>query len=96
MWCGCQGLVGSQSMTRTGCFFFPVEEEALHVNQLANCSNVSRQIKDTSGIRASTAQPSTGEAASPWQAMRIRHDDNLGNPPSLGGRIQSRKAPGMQ
>ena len=36
-----------------------------------------------------------GEAASPWQAICTGHHDNLKGPPSRGGRIQPRRAPGM-
>ena len=76
--------------------FIIIWGEALHVNDLAYRSNVSRQILETSGIGASKAQPSTREAASPWQGIWMRHHDNLGSPPSLGVRILPRKAPGMQ
>ena len=37
--------------------------------KLANRANISRQLQETSGVEAYTARPTTGEAASPWQAM---------------------------
>ena len=55
----------------------------------------SRQIKETSRIVGHTARPTPGEAVSPWQATCTVHHDNLMGPPSRGGRIQSRMAPGM-
>ncbi len=55
----------------------------------------SRQIKETSRIVGYTARPTPGEAVSPWQATCTVHHDNLMGPPSRGGRIQSRMAPGM-
>ena len=55
----------------------------------------SRQIKETSRIVGHTARPTPGEAVSPWQATGTVHHDNLMGPPSQGGRIQSRMAPGM-
>ena len=62
---------------------------------LANDSNASRQIKETSRIVGYTARPTPGEAVPPWQATCMVHHDNLMGPPSRGGRIQSRMAPGM-
>ena len=62
---------------------------------LANDSNTSRQIKETSRIVGHTARPTPGEAVPPWQATCMVHHDNLMGPPSRGGRIQSRMAPGM-
>ena len=55
----------------------------------------SRQIQETSRIVGHTARPTPGEAVSPWQATSTVHHDNLMGPPSRGGRIQSRMAPGM-
>jgi len=52
-------------------FFFLVEEEALHVSQICHRSNISGQLKETSGMKAYTARPTTGEAALPWQAIRV-------------------------
>ncbi len=34
-------------------------------------SNISGQLKETSGMKAYTARPTTGEAALPWQAIRV-------------------------
>jgi len=51
--------------------FFFWEEEALHVSQSCHRSNISGQLKETSGMKAYTARPTTGEAASPWQAIRV-------------------------
>ena len=64
--------------------YFKVRKKTLHINiysfggrsltcqaKLANCSNVSRQLKETSGVGASTARPTTGKAALPWQAMSM-------------------------
>ncbi len=39
--------------------------------EFANRSNISGQLKETSEIPASTARPTTGEAALPWQAMCV-------------------------
>ncbi len=39
--------------------------------KFANRSNISGQLKETSGIQAYTARPTTGEAALPWQAIRV-------------------------
>ena len=63
---------------------------------LANHSNTSRQIQETSRNVGYTAPPTPGEAASPWQATYTVQHDNLKGPPSRGGRTQSRMAPGMQ
>jgi len=52
-------------------FIFFVEEEALHVSQICHRSNISGQLKETSGMKAYTARPTTGEAALPWQAIRV-------------------------
>jgi len=40
-----------------------LEEEALHVSQTCHRSNISGQLKETSGMKAYTARPTTGEAA---------------------------------
>ena len=51
-------------------------EEALHVHHLANHSNTSRQIQETSRNVGYTARPTPGEAASPWQATcTVQHDN---------------------
>ncbi len=52
-------------------FFFFLEEEALHVSLICQRSNISGQLKETSGMKAYTARPTTGEAALPWQATRM-------------------------
>jgi len=52
-------------------FFFKKEEEALHVSQTCHRSTISGQLKETSGMEAYTARPTTGEAALPWQAIRV-------------------------
>jgi len=52
-------------------FFFFFEEEALHVSRICHRSNISGQLKETSGMKAYTARPTTGEAALPWQAIRV-------------------------
>ena len=52
-------------------FLFFSLEEALHVSLICHRSNMSRQLKETSGMKAYTARPTTGEAALPWQAMRM-------------------------
>jgi len=52
-------------------FFFFVEEEALHVSLICHRSNISGQLKESSGMKAYTARPTTGEAALPWQAIRM-------------------------
>jgi len=39
--------------------------------KVANCSNISGQPKETSGSKAYTARLTTGEAALPWQAIRV-------------------------
>jgi len=50
-------------------FYFFGGEEALHVSQVCHRSNISGQLKETSGIKAYTARPTTGEAimAESWQ-----------------------------
>jgi len=58
------------------CIFFYIfsffsEEEALHVSQNCHRSNISGQLKETSGMEAYTARPTTGKAALPWQAIRV-------------------------
>jgi len=59
--------------TKTPSFLFLFfEEEALHGSQICHRSNISGQLKETSGMKAYTARPTTGEAALPWQA--IQHD----------------------
>jgi len=52
-------------------FFSFCEEEALHVSHICRRSNISGQLKETSGMKAYTARPTTGEAALPWQAIRM-------------------------
>jgi len=52
-------------------FFFFLEEEALHVSLICHRSNIRGQLKETSGMKAYTARPTTGEAALPWQAIRM-------------------------
>ena len=52
-------------------------------------------MKETSRIVGYTARPTPGEAVSQWQATGTVHHDNLMGPPSRGGRIRSRMAPGM-
>ena len=49
---------------------FPFQEPYMSA-KVANRSNFSRQLKETSGIGAYTARPTTEEAASPWQAMSV-------------------------
>jgi len=39
--------------------------------KVADRSNISGQLKETSGMKAYTARPTTGEAALPWQAIRV-------------------------
>ena len=39
--------------------------------EFANRSNIGGQLKETSGIQACTARPTTGEAGLPWQAMCV-------------------------
>ncbi len=56
---------------------------------LANDSNTSRQIKETSRIVGYTARPTPGEAVSPWQATGTVHHDHLGRP--LGGQKKKEK-----
>jgi len=51
--------------------FFFLEEEALHVSQICHRSNSSGQLEETSGSKANTARPTTGEAALPWQTIRV-------------------------
>ena len=53
-------------------------------------TDLANTIKETSRNVGYTARPTPGEAASP---MASQHD-NLKGPPSQGGRIQSRMAPG--
>ena len=79
------------------CFFFVffLRKKPYMSANLANDSNTSRQIKETSRIVGYTARPTPGEAVPPWQATCTVHHDNLMGPPSRGGRIQSRMAPGM-
>ena len=76
-------------------FFLNFGKKPYMPANLANDSNTSRQIKETSRSIGCTAQPAPGEAASPWQAICTVQHDNLMGPPSRGGRIQSRMAPGM-
>jgi len=38
---------------------------------VADRSNIGGQLKETSGMKAHTARPTTGEAALPWQAIRV-------------------------
>ena len=76
-------------------FLFLIWKKPYMPANLANDSNTSRQIKETSRSIGCTAQPAPGEAASPWQAICTVQHDNLMGPPSRGGRIQSRMAPGM-
>jgi len=52
-------------------YLFIFEEEALHVSQTCHRSNISGQLKETSGMKAYTARPTTGEAALPWQAIFV-------------------------
>ena len=52
-------------------FFLVFEEEALHVSLICHRSNISRQLKETSGMKAYTARSTTGEAVLPWQAIRM-------------------------
>jgi len=52
-------------------FFFFVLGKALHVSQTCHRSNISGQLEKTSGMKAYTARPTTGEAALPWQAIRV-------------------------
>ena len=52
-------------------FFLFLEEEALHVSQTCHRSNISGQLKETSGMKAYTARPTAGEAALPWQAICV-------------------------
>jgi len=52
-------------------FFFFFLEEALNVSLICHRSNIRRQPKETSGMKAYTARPTTGEAALPWQAIRM-------------------------
>jgi len=56
-------------------FFFFWEEEALHVSLICHRSNISGQLKEISGMKAYKARPTTGEAALPWQAIRMCHSD---------------------
>ncbi len=53
-------------------FFFKRKVPYMPVS-LANDSNTSRQIKDTSR----TARPAPGEAASPWQTIYMVQHDTL-------------------
>jgi len=39
--------------------------------KVADRSNSSGQLKETSGSKAYAARPTTGEAALPWQAIRV-------------------------
>ena len=70
-------------MAATGCgagaqrwitfYLYPffLREKLYMSAKVANRSSISRQLTETSGVGASTAQPTTGEAASPWQAISI-------------------------
>ena len=49
-------------------FFFWRKKPYMSTN-LANHSNTSRQIQETSRSVGYTARPAPGEAASPWQAI---------------------------
>jgi len=51
--------------------FLFFEEETLHVSQICRRSNISGQLKETSGMKAYTARPTTGEAALRWHAIRV-------------------------
>jgi len=53
-------------------FLFFLEREKPYMSaNTANRSNISEQLKETSGIQAYTARPRTGEAAPPWQAICV-------------------------
>ena len=64
----CHGEAASPVLV---CLFVVCGKKPYKSAKLANCSNISGQPKETSGIGASTARLTMGEAASPWQAMSI-------------------------
>ncbi len=51
--------------------FFLLRKKPYMSVKVADRSNISGQLKETSGSKAYTARPTTGEAASPWQAMCV-------------------------
>jgi len=80
-------------------FLFFFKEEALHVSQICHRSDISGQLKETSGMKAYTAQPTTGEAAMPCamakyppcDLMRCRSNCSLGSGLSLPSGCQARQ-----
>ena len=52
-------------------FFFCFWTKPYMPAKYANRGNIGGQLKETSGMQACTARPTTGEAALPWQAMCV-------------------------